>query len=536
MNSILPLRVFLFSVSHNSVWRSICACSFVGLLVICFIVCSPVFVFSAKQLTILYSSEHHGVVFPLLDSDGKHVGGVARRATLIQEIKKDIANVLVLDSGDILVGTALSSWFRGEPDIKAMNLMGYQGMVAGNHEFDYGFAHLKKLQSLAKFPILCTNLTNSSENLPCVSSAMLQIGGISIGLLGVVGHSNFPETFNREAAKSLKLHDPIDMVKRQAWLWKQHDHVDVVIVLTHQTTAEDRRLLDEVEDLDVIIGGHTKGFDGLLAPRLARPVEFLDRPKRVFVKTHRQGRTLGRLDLHINHGQFVSARATNIPVEASVKADETVQHLLDVYERQFREQHSKIVGRTMTPLIGDSVIVRTQETNLGDYLADLLRKEYGQRIAFVNSGQIRATIPAGPIDLAKVFSALPFDSSVVTLELTGYEILEGLENSVSLLPEPSGRFLQVSGMQILFDLEASVGSRVQRVSVGGHLLDLNKTYTVVTDAFIADGGDGYSMFRKAKIRINHDTPTRDIFLKALAENHVNARTENRIQFTQTSSQ
>ena len=126
----------------------------------------PLLGFGADHLTILHSSEHHGVALPLQIPGAQPVGGLAGRATLIDQVRLEDLPVLVVDSGDILIGTALSSWFRGEPDVKAMNTMGYHAMAAGNHDFDYGIGHLKKLQELATFPILCTNLIGKNMELP----------------------------------------------------------------------------------------------------------------------------------------------------------------------------------------------------------------------------------------------------------------------------------------------------------------------------------------------------------------------------------
>jgi 5'-nucleotidase len=112
-----------------------------------------------QRLTILHTSEHHGAALPM-DSGGQKVGGMAARAALVATVRRETERVLLVDSGDILIGTALSSAFRGEPDIKAMNLMGYQAMAAGNHEFDFGLDHFRRLNELAEFPILCSNIVS----------------------------------------------------------------------------------------------------------------------------------------------------------------------------------------------------------------------------------------------------------------------------------------------------------------------------------------------------------------------------------------
>ena len=527
---------FFFSVVYSPprlAFRSFFGFFLLVLALFLLLVCTPLCALGAEHLTILHSSEHHGVALPLSDPGLRTVGGMAGRATLIQKVKEETEAVLIVDSGDILIGTALSSWFRGEPDVKAMNLMGYHAMAAGNHDFDFGLEHLQKLQGLATFPILCTNLTGRDVDLPCKHSATIQIGKLTVGLMGIVGNSNFPDTFNREVVKALELRDPVETVRRQARRWKEAGTVDVVVVITHQDTEEDRKLLKDVPYLDVIIGGHTEGFDGLFTPNATHPVDEVQEPGAVYVKTHRQGRTLGRLNLLIDKGRVTWAKAQNLPVTASVTPDQTVHQLLQRYLQRFAKQAHEVVGRSLVTLIGESEKIRTQETNLGSLLADLLRKEFGQEIALVNSGQIRATIPAGSVNLGKVLSVLPFDSSVVTLSLTGQQIFEALENSVRLLPRQSGRFLQVSGLQVTYDVSAPPGARVTKVKVGGQPLDLERTYSVGTDGFLADGGDGYAMFKQASKRVDHQIPIRDVLLKALAHAPLMAQKDHRIRFVET---
>jgi len=458
------------------------------------------------------------------------MGGMAGRATLIERIREEGTPVLLVDSGDIVIGTALSSWFRGELDIKAMDLMGYQAMAAGNHDFDFGLGHLWKLRKLAAFPILCTNLIGQGVQVPCDPFAIIRVGDLSIGLLGVVGRSNFPETFNRDVVKHLDLTDPIQTVQRQARLLKEEQRVDLVVVLTHQDTAEDLLLLKQVPELDVMVGGHTKGFDGLYTPGLHRPVSMVRSPSRVYVKTHRQGRTLGRLDLWIEGKVVVKAKAENIPVTASIQPQAAVQQLLNDYIRQFAGQAHVVVGQALVDLQGARPYIRTRETNLGDLLADLLRKEFGAHIALVNGGQIRTSLSAGPVTLGDVLAVLPFDSSIVTLQLSGAQIRLALENSVSRLPRHAGRFLQISGLKVLYDVTRSEGDRVRSVTIDGKPLEARYVYSVATDSFLADGGDGYAVFKRASGRLDHQIPLRDILLKALAHGPLKAETDQRIRF------
>jgi 5'-nucleotidase len=179
--------------------------------------------------------------------------------------------VLVLDSGDLLIGTPLSSIFRGEPDVKAMNLMGYGAMAAGNHEFDFGLDHVRTMQGLAGFPILCSNLAGRNVDLPCREVAILRVGDLSIGVVGLLGRRNFPDTFNREVARILELRDPVETARRLARDLKQQRKADLVLAVTHEDDEEDLALLAEASELDAIIGGHTPGLMGCVPRRMEPP-------------------------------------------------------------------------------------------------------------------------------------------------------------------------------------------------------------------------------------------------------------------------
>lgn len=491
----------------------------------------------AETLTILHSSEHHGQVLPIEKRGEQRVGGMAGRATVIAAVRKTSEAVLLVDSGDILIGTPLSTFFRGEPDIKAMNLMGYQAMAAGNHEFDFGLEHFRQLKELAAFPILCSNLAASSAALPCQPQAVVKAGSWTIGLISLLGQHNFPDTFNRQVAPLLEFLPSAETARRLARSLKETHGADLVVAVTHQDTDEDLALLAAVPEIDVIVGGHTEGFDGMRTASGKDPVQALDEPGPVLVKTHRLGRTLGRLDLELARqpgargARVLRAAAANLPVTDDLPPDPAVQALVQDYSRRLESQTSEIIGRSLVTLDGDTNRVRSQETDLGNLLADLLRAEFNTDVALLNGGQIRESIPPGPVTVKHLLRVLPFDSPTVTFTLTGEELRQALENSVSRLPGAmAGRFLQVSGLTVRYDLSAPVGSRLQEVTVGGRPLEPARRYSVATDGFLADGGDGYTIFTKAQDRIDRQVPMRDLLLAALQAKPLKAAVEGRIQF------
>ncbi len=300
-------------------------------------------------LTILHTSEHQGTIQPIDQGAFTGQGGVARRATLIKQIRKEAEHLLVIDSGDLLIGTALSSVSRGEADIAAMNLMGYDAVAVGNHDFDFGARHLKDLHKAAAFPFLCSNV-RPSEPETCKRYVIKTLGTLRIGLIALIGKKNYPDTFDRAAVREVEFQDPIAAAKNAAE--ELRDRVDLLVAITHQDTEEDLALAKGVPALDVIIGGHTEGFDGLVPQGQTAPVEGrveLTGAGPVFVKTHRQGRTLGRLDLVIHDKTIMVAEARNLPLTATVPPDPEVAKLVREYAQRPSRKTTPFLDRATPP-------------------------------------------------------------------------------------------------------------------------------------------------------------------------------------------
>jgi 5'-nucleotidase len=290
----------------------------------------------------------------------------------------------------------------------------------------------------------------------------------------------------------------------------------VIVAITHQTTEEDEALTRAIPTLDIIIGGHTQGFDGVITPQHPKPaigrVELAGGGP-LFVKTHRQGRTLGRLDLLYHDRTIMVAEARNLPVDANVPADAAMSKLIERYLQQLDKETNRLIGSSEVRLEGETDAIRTRETNLGNLLADLARRETRAEIALINAGAIRGSLPSGPVTYRHLMELLPFDSSLSVVTVKGTQIRAALENSVSRLPQPNGRFLQVSGLRYGVHPSAPVGSRLAGVEVNGSALDPERVYTVAVTRFIAEGGDGYDVFLNATPK-HLDLPLRDLLAKA----------------------
>ena len=176
------------------------------------------------------------------------------------------------------------------------------------------------------------------------------------------------------------------------------------------------------------------------------------------------------------------------------------------------------IGETEISLNGQRQHVRTQETNLGNLITDILREYTGADIAVYNGGGIRDSAELGPLTLEDAMEILAFQNEVVTLEMTGIQILDMLEFAVSSYPEISGKFLQVSGLRFYFDPSEPAGERVKDVRINGNSLRYTRTYTVATNEFLAAGGDDYTMMEEAPVLDEHEMIDTNMFIEYIENN------------------
>lgn len=320
--------------------------------IIMFALLSPLHAWAQTALTILHTSEHRGTIQPIDHGTFTGQGGVERRASLIRQVRKEVEHLLIVDSGDLFAGTALPSGYQGEATVAAMNLMGYDAVAVGTHDLDFGTRHLKGLHKAATFPFLCSNVRPQEPD-TCTRYVIKTLGTLRIGLIGLIGRKNYADTFNRAIAREVEFHDPIAAAKKV--VEELRDRVDLLVAITHQDTEEDLALAKGVPALDVIIGGHTEGFDGLVSTGTTVPAEGrveLAGTGPVFVKTHRQGRTLGRLDLVIHDKTLMVAEARNLPVTSTIPSDPETTKLVQEYANRLDKKTKAATGeatQTDTP-------------------------------------------------------------------------------------------------------------------------------------------------------------------------------------------
>ena len=488
-----------------------------------------------KDTVILHTNDVHGRIV-----EEKGVIGDAKLATVIeQERAKSNQNTLVVDAGDAFQGLPISNSTKGEARAEILNQMQYDAMAVGNHEFDFGLDEVKKYKEILKFPLLSSNTYVNGARLFEASTIVDKDKTVEGDEFVVIGVTT-PETATKTHPKNIKgvtFTDPISEVNKvieevQAKARAEGKDYKHYVVLAHlgvdTTTPVEWRGSTLAEALSknprlkgkrvTVIDGHshtvasTTYGDNVTYNQTG---SYLHNVGKVIYKSRQ---LLGNPTL------IAAADAKKLP------ANPTVEKLVkDIKQKYDAENAVEIVSNSPVELNGDRENVRVRETNLGNVVADSLY-QYGQTgfshptdIAVTNGGGLRETIAKGkPITKGNVIAVLPFGNTISQIQVTGQQVLDMFEKSLGSilqvdkdgknvldengqpLLEPSGGFLQVSGVKVYYDTNLPSGKRVLAIQVKNRatgrydFLDLAKTYYLATNDFLAAGGDGYTMLGGAR--------------------------------------
>ena len=465
-------------------------------------------------VTILHTNDTHAHLESFEPFKQPLQGGVARRYTLIEQIRAEGGNVILLDAGDVFQGTLYFNQYQGQADLYFMNAMGYDAMCVGNHEFDSGPAVLAAFIDGAEFPVISANIDVSAEptlagKIPAYT--VLDVAGEKIAVFGLTTEdtpilsSPGPNVIFKDPISSAEA--TVDELEAQG--------INKIIALTHLGYSRDLDLAAAVEGIDVIVGGHShtllgdmEGAEGPYPTVVTSPAG-----EPVLVVTAKcWGSYLGRLDVTFTaEGVVETYGGAPIFIDESIPENPEMAAKLAEYAAPIEELKATVIGQTAVDLDGEREHVRTMETNLGNLICDaMLWRTAADNtvIAIQNGGGIRASIPAGDVSLGQVLEVLPFGNTIVNFDLTGAEIVEALENGVSMVEEVKGRFPQVGGLRYAFNPDLPAGSRIISVEVWDPAqkayvpLDLKATYRVCTNNFLYGGGDGYEVFATKAQNVN----------------------------------
>lgn len=461
--------------------------------------------------TILHTNDIHG---RFVEDEGRVIG-----MAKVKGLKEQYHPDLVVDSGDAFQGLPVSNKSKGEEMAKAMNGVGYDAMTIGNHEFDFGYDQLMRLQKQLNFPMVSSNIYKNGQRV-FQPSTIVNKNNIRYGIVGVTT----PETKTKTsptAVEGVEFKDPLPSVTQAMTDIK--NKVDVFVILSHLGVDKSTK---SIWRGDYLIDQLTK------SGAFKQPIFVLDGhshtviehgehygTNNVLAQTGTALANVGRVDFNFQSKKAsdVNASLINVADAKDVTADPQIETQTKKANDEFLKETSTVVipNNTVT-LNGERAQARTQETNLGNLITDAM-EAYGAKnfshqpdFAVTNGGGIRASIEKGKVTENDIITVLPFGNLISQIQVKGSDVEKAFEHSLGSDTEmqdgktvlaPNGGFLQVSdSIRVYFDINKEAGHRVNAIKVlnketGAYEdLDPNRTYYVTTNDFTANQGDGYDMF------------------------------------------
>ncbi|MBH3003546.1 bifunctional UDP-sugar hydrolase/5'-nucleotidase UshA [Serratia nevei] len=473
-------------------------------------------------ITILHTNDHHGHFWQ--NDHGEY--GLGAQKTLVDGIRQEVAaqggSLLLLSGGDINTGVPESDLQDAEPDFRGMNLVGYDAMAIGNHEFDNPLSVLRQQEKWATFPLLSANIYQKSTGQRLFKPyALFDKQGIKIAVIGLTTDDT-AKMGNPEYFTDIEFRVPAPEAKRVVEQLRKDEKPDVIIAATHMGHYDNgehgSNAPGDVEMarslpagyLDMIVGGHSQD-PVCMAGDNRKQVDYVpgtpcspDRQNGTWiVQAHEWGKYVGRADFEFRNGELKLVHYQLIPVNLKKKVekadgtservyytqqiaeDPTMMKLLTPFQEKGKEQLSVKIGSVNGKLEGDRSMVRFVQTNLARVMLAAQRERADADFAVMSGGGVRDSIESGDITYKNVLKVQPFGNTLVHVDMKGSEVEQYLAVVANMKPD-SGAYAQFANVSLVAD-----GKGVSEVKINGQPLQADKTYRMATLNFNALGGDGY---------------------------------------------
>lgn len=440
------------------------------------------------------------------------VGGMARITAAINQEKAKNDNVLVLDAGDQFQGTlffTVNKW----PMLAALDqLVPYDAMTLGNHEFDEGCSATANFIRALPFPVLVANMAPRPgcplRDLSLRAYSIREFQGVKVGIVGLTN----PVSALSAACPHSGFTDSLTALKNAVAALKKQD-VQHIVVVSHLGLGEDRKLARAVEGVDLIVGGHTHSYLGPDSPDGPYPVvEYSPSGQPVLVVTASFGAEyLGKLRVKFDgQGVVLHWEGTCLRMEQTFARDTIVEAMVADYAESLEKYRSQTLGVNELDFADGMQACRSGDCLAGLIVTDALLdfgRPYGAVAALHNGGGLRAPLKKGNLNLGDALAVLPFGNRLFVREYSGAQLLAALEHGVANgqagIQKVGSRLLQVAGMRYHVDLSKPVGQRIAHAAIqtqDGTLQPLQETqiYTVIVPSYLVKDGDGYTMLTQGK--------------------------------------
>ena len=432
----------------------------------------------SKSLVIFYTSNLRGQIKPFAgtieDRQYDEVGGLAFIKGFIQETSVPFNfnpdNVILLDTGDALFGTAEATLTMGDIPLRLMNKTGYDAMAVGNLEFEFGFDALKDFARSNLVPMLACNYRDVTSTVGNTfqSGIIVEKGGIKVGVIGL-GQGDIARNTRNDNIINLEVTDMQTSVQRTAADLKEKGAEIIVLLSHHPSLGSTENLSTVFPDVDIIIGD-------LIGPA---SVMFGEKPL-VCQTAPGRGAGIGIVKVQYQSGRWQIEQGLHrvLPIDASkVKPDPTLVQEISKFESKI----DSLLDESITQSQGKFTHSYMEESSIGYLIADSMKEATNADVGLTNSGGIKSVFNEGPVTLRNLYEVLPFENNLVTVELQGSELENLIEQSLS---GGNQGFIQCSGIECIYSTVNPVGSRIIQIDINGKPLELDATYTVAVNDFM----------------------------------------------------
>ncbi|MBN1140305.1 MAG: bifunctional metallophosphatase/5'-nucleotidase [Deltaproteobacteria bacterium] len=446
-------------------------------------------------------------------------GGTVRLAQAVASFRHGGLAPLLLDAGDQFQGTLFFTLHQERMAAEALNRLAYDAFVPGNHEFDLGCGRFEALAKALAVPVLGANLEfREDSGANPAPWRIVERNGRQIGIIGLVN----PDTPTLSSPCPEAVFSTPDTALRKSAAALDAEGIDIIIAVTHLGIDEDRRLARTVNGVDLFVGGHSHSLLSNTLPKAVGPYPLVERSPAgdpvLVVTAGYGGSLLGKIEVTFDQeGKALAWSGEPLLLDSHTlaeldagPADEALVKAWEAYAAPVQKLMRTPLGRIVSDIpdghpleTPDVLCCRSGECRSGNLVADamLAQSGLGAQIALLNGGALRNSFPAGTVTVGDVIGVFPFEDHLAVAELPGAILLQALEQGLSRHGQGGGGFLQVAGLRYAFDPFRKPGARLLSTSIQGmdgrwRPLNPEATYRVATVSYLAEGGDGFSLFTK----------------------------------------
>lgn len=472
------------------------------------------------DLYIVHTNDVDGV----LESDGTTKIGYAQFATLLQMGRSITDKILLLDAGNATRGTNVVNLFNGEPSGVLFDMLGYDAVAPGNHDFYYGTDAVKAAADFAKekssVKVLSANVLNQKGESLFQPYQIYDYNGFKVAVIGLTSPMPSLHT-NYRMVKNTMFVNPLDTLKEtQAFVNEAHEYADYVVVLGafgDEGDLSSNAICQAINGIDLFVDG--MGSDASKMNEMVNGT--------LIVRTGKMFENVGVVDVRVKNGkavgamdQIISAQDVINPSNSDlaqsvglmeIPANHMVKGYVEKVNAMAADKLNMVVAKLPMKLIGEPSSVLVKNTNLSLWISKQVTKTSGADFTMLNAGSLKASLPMGMVTYGDVLKALPYGEHINVCEVSGADVLAALENGYAHLPEANEGFV-LSDLKVVYNKYAQAGSRILFAMMNNKMIDKDSTYKVCVNDYLLNGGSGYSQFKHV---VSTDGLVSDIILDAL---------------------